>query len=331
MLEEFLEKTEYKESTKESYRKAFKTFEKLFKTTDFIELFTKDYQMVVATLQEKYPTNYNYWSKVNVLCKHYNIEYKDTPYGKPDKMVASHDIESARKSISNIDETKDLKAKVFLSLFTNKSKKAVRRDWATIQIKDKADPDANTYDPETGEFHFKELNKTYNSMKFVIEDTLKEMINKYVINQKYLYNYTSKGIPSDEGRVASFSEYVNNISLKYLGKRMGMNEFRQMIVQGDRDEIMNSDKTNTEKIKDLIQSAEGKDHSIKVEIVNYMESMDAKQATTEGSTEGSTEGTTAENIESSTDGIVKELQDRILNLEKVVGKLMMEITLLKMK
>lgn len=283
-MQEFLQvyatEQNYKESTKNEYQKTFKSLAKTFNTDDFKTLFTENYPKVIRTLQEKYPNNTNYWSKVNTFCRYYDIPYQEIPLTNKKKHVETINIHNIRHLISKISDTDDLKAKVFLSLLTNESQKSVRRDWANVMIKERCSKDElDKADAvySNGVFEFVLLNKTYRSLTFTVKEDLQDLIHKYldtIPDSKYLYTYTSKSQHSNKARTSSYTQYLQRITAKYLGKQMTTNDFRKAMVQGDIKDIMNSDKSEIEKLQLAVESAKGKDHNIETELGYYTNAID---------------------------------------------------------
>ena len=281
-MQEFLEvygkEHDYKESTKNEYQKTFKSLARIFGTDDFKTLFTEHYPRVVDTLKRTYPTNTNYWGKVNTFCKYYDIPYQEIPLSNRKKHVETKNIHNMRHLVSKIQN--DLKAKVFLSLLTNESQKSVRRDWATVMLSENcSETEIDNADAvySDGVFEFKVLNKTYRSLKFSVSQELRTLVDEYISTiplSKYLYTYNSKSEQSDKARISSYTQYLQRITLKYLGKKMTTNDFRQAMVQGDIKDIMDSDKTAIEKLGLAVESAKGKDHTIETELGYYTNSVD---------------------------------------------------------
>jgi hypothetical protein len=268
-------KKEYSEKSKSEYIKMFKVLSKKFNTEDFITLFTEDYSGVLNTLKKDYSSN-TYWSKINTFCKFYDIPVTDIVVTSS-KNVVKRDLEKIRENILGI--TDNIKAKVFLSLYTNKTGNAVRRDWATVMIKENCSEEdvkksKSVYSYKTGTFEFRVLNKTQRTMSFEIEEPIQKLLKEYIEtlgDYKYLYQYKASDESNDTARLDSFTQYLIRITTKYLGEKITTNDFRKALVNDDLQEIYNSGKSDTEKLKMISEAASKKDHSINTELSHYIQ------------------------------------------------------------
>ncbi len=263
----------YKATTKNEYIKTFNSLSSLFKTNDFHTLFTNQYDFVIETLNKQYTTNHAYWYKVNTYCKYYEIPFRDPPLKTGANESTPRNMYMMRQKIEKIS---DIRAKTFLSLFTNNTGDSVRRDWATVIIREHASEqqliDARAvYCIETGVFEFRTLNKSSRTLTFTIEDNIKHMIEHYIPtldDKSYLYNYKTKGEYTDKNRTESFSQYISRITLTYLGEKMTMNDFRKALVNEDHAKAESSG-GNIAAI--LAEQARKKDHTLETEIKYYIE------------------------------------------------------------
>lgn len=286
-LEELLQLSEYKERTKDEYRKTFRKITKTFNTEDFKNLFTDDYDNTISELCKIHPSNNNHWYRINTFCKHYNIKYIDPPKTtSKTKVVQEFNIHNMRHIIKGIEKNKrNLQAIMFLSLLTNNCKVALRRDWGTVKIKEhctdeQIEQSKSLYSVLTGEFQFTELNKTYRSLTFTVNDSLKDIISEYtktIPDSQYLYVYKASS-DSEDARIDSFSHYISRISTTYLKRRMAMTDFRDAMVQGDTaDTLNNPDLSPSEKIEELALNAIKKDHTQEAEAKYYLASHDSSR------------------------------------------------------
>ena len=279
-MEKFFSSRALKPTTRYEYEKTFKRIMQEFNTDDLVKLLRENYGDVFHYIESQNYKTHNVIVQVNNLCKFYDIETQDireTDTRK--KEIRKWDVQDFQKKVSMINY--DMKAKVFLSLLLNDADFAVRRDLALTRIKHNIpNPEGvpSYYDKDTGTFVFNELRKTQRRLEFTIPEDLKELVNKYIStikDSKYLFIYGQKGpIESDFNRLTAYSRYIEMISKIYLGKKMTSNSFRQCAVQASTDRIMNSDKSNSDKVRDLIESAKMKDHSIATEVSNYLDNVE---------------------------------------------------------
>jgi hypothetical protein len=302
---------EYAENTKRDYRNAFRILAGVFETEDFDTLFKENYEHVITVLQERYGSN-GYWYKVNTYCKFYNIPYREIPLIENDRSkIPVYDMNKIRERISRIRE---LKPKVFLSLLANTIDYSVRRDWATVMITEyctesEIESAKALYTMKTGKFKFIELNKTGRSLEFVIEDSTKELLDEYIPELKdprYLYNYNTKEVPTDNKRTNSFSHFLDRITSKYLGKKMSVNDFRKGMETESVDKAIKSKDPNA--FHKFMDSVAKKDHSITTSLTYYIN--DSREA--ESQSEESMEVTLMEVHPEVTEEIQPEIQQESL-------------------
>jgi hypothetical protein len=267
---------EYSDTTKSDYTRAFRILADIFSTDDFVTLFTDRYEHVIAVLNERYKSNM-YWYKVNTFCKFYEIPYREVPL-QPDNTfdIPVYDIAELRNKIAKI---RDLKSKVILLLLANTTDHCVRRDWATVMVREYCNEDEiksarALYTVATGHFEFIELNKTGRSIDFVIEETTRELLVEYIEeleDKRYFYNYNTKEEPTESKRTNSFSHFITRITKKYLGKKMSVNDFRKAMELESATKWMNSD--DPDALHQFAASAARKDHSIGTAVKYYVSSV----------------------------------------------------------
>jgi hypothetical protein len=305
-LEEFLEKyTTAKgehigESTKKEYIKTFKKFKEEFKTDDFITLFTNRYKDV-----EKYLSVYksnHYTSKLNGFCTYYKIACPEKP--KYEAKVFDGEVIDTAAIRANLDDIGNLKAKVWLAIHTDSSFNSVRRDWANTMIREFCTEEELTtapslYTVETGEFSTESDNKMHRPRKFVLSQSTRDIISKYVrtmTNKKYLFETKSNTI---EKRNDTFSKYLRNITREHVGIPLQTNSFRKGISTEDQQAIIKRGGTKEEQY----EAAKKRGHSYPVEHSTYLGNLQAKHINVQ---QCSTQGTQTEETQTNESHVIRE-------------------------
>jgi hypothetical protein len=271
----------YSETSKDTFRAVFSKLLEIFACDTIKELFETRYDDVVYYLKQNKAENTarSVWFKINAACCYFGLPTKPVDISKDEigivgtRKEPQTELDIIRGIIETVPDS-DLKAKVFLTLVTNKDRYSVRRDWTNIFIlenstKEELEHAKAVYSIKDGHFNFKILNKTKGTLEFDIDEDTRLLIERYLITSPQPSRLFSSSSKTENNRAIQFSRYMSSITKKYIGESLTSNSFRTLSSDESKRIVSEADGDITEVMDLWNEEASKKDHSLYTENMFY--------------------------------------------------------------